>query len=75
MGYYVGLEASLKTTQVCMVDEDRNVIWRGSSDSQTQMISERLDRLGLRLTLVGLETGSLTPWLYHGLKQASLPVV
>lgn len=74
-GILCGLDVSLKTTQICVVDEDRKVIWRGSSDTQPQMISERLDRLGLTLTLVGLETGSLTPWLYHGLKQAGLPVV
>ena len=47
MGYYVGLDVSLKTTQICVVDKDRKVIWRGSSVTLPQMISERFDRLGL----------------------------
>lgn len=75
MRYYVGLDVSLKTTQICVVDEDQRIVWRGASDTQPAMIAERLERLGLPLDLVGLETGSLTPWLYHSLKQAGLPVV
>ncbi|MDZ5696218.1 hypothetical protein [Chelativorans sp. M5D2P16] len=44
-------------------------------DTQPRMIVERLERLGLPLTTVGLETGSLTPWLYYSLKQAGFAVV
>ncbi len=75
MRLYVGLDVSLKTTQICVVDEERRIVWRGSSDTQPGMIAERLERLGRSVTLVGLETGSLTPWLYHCLKAAGLPVV
>jgi len=75
MRYYVGLDVSLRTTQICVVDEERRIIWRGSSDTRPGMIIERLERLRLPIDLVGLETGSLTPWLYHSLKQAAFPVV
>lgn len=34
MGYYVGLDVSLKTPQICVVDAERRVLWRGSSDTQ-----------------------------------------
>jgi transposase len=75
MGYYVGLDVSLKTTQICVVDDERQIVWRGAIDTKPEMIAERLERLDLSFDLVGLETGSLTPWLYHSLKQAGLPVV
>lgn len=75
MGFYVGLDVSLKTTQICIVDGDRKIVWRGSCDTQPTMIAEMLERRDLAFDLVGLETGSLTPWLFHGLKSAGLPVV
>ena len=51
------------------------MIWRGVSDTQIAMIAEHLARWGEQIVLVGLETGSLTPWLYHGLSNLGLPMV
>jgi transposase len=39
------------------------------------MIARALDRWADALTLVGLEAGSLTPWLGRGLRSMGLPVV
>ena len=75
MKYYVGLDVSLKSTHICIMDQDRQVVWRGSADTQPSMIAERLKRWKDHLVKVGLETGSLTPWLYHSLKELGLPVV
>ena len=75
MGYYVGLDVSLKSTHICVLDGERRVIWRGVSDTQIAMIAEHLARWGEQIVLVGLETGSLTPWLYHGLSDLGLPMV
>lgn len=75
MDYYVGLDISLKSTHICIVDEDRQVKWRGISDTQPQMIAERLKRWKGHIAKVGLETGSMTPWLYHELKGLGFPVV
>lgn len=43
MRYYVGLDVSLKTTQICVVDDVRRIVWRGLIDTQPRMIVERLD--------------------------------
>src|ERR1700728_2372034 len=75
MGYYVGLDVSLKSTHICVLDGERRVVWRGVSDTQIAMIAEHLARWGEQIVLVGLETGSLTPWLYHGLSDLGLPMV
>ncbi|WEX91741.1 hypothetical protein PZN02_006054 (plasmid) [Sinorhizobium garamanticum] len=34
MEYYVGLDVSLKSTHICIMDHDRQVVWRGSADAQ-----------------------------------------
>lgn len=31
MGFYVGLDVSLKRTHICVVDESGGVIWRGAT--------------------------------------------
>jgi transposase len=73
--YYVGLDVSLKSTHICVMDRHRQVVWRGSADTQPSMIAERLKKWKGHLAKVGLETGSMTPWLYHELKGLGFPVV
>jgi len=75
MGYYVGLDVSLKATRICVVDEGGRPVWEGIADTQPEMIADRLTRFSGELILVGLETGSITPWLYRSLKGLGLPVV
>lgn len=75
MGYYVGLDVGLKTTHICVLRADRSVVWQGLVDTQVGMIADAVERWRCDLALVGLETGSLTPWLYHGLCAKGLPMV
>jgi transposase len=75
MGYYVGLDVSLKATRICVVDETGRAVWEGVADTHPEMIVDRLTRFSGELVLVGLETGSITPWLYRSLKGLGLPVV
>ena len=39
MGYYLGLDVSLKSTHICVLDGERRVVWRGVSDTQIAMIA------------------------------------
>ena len=73
MGYYVGLDVSLKSTHICVLDGGSSQ-WFGAAfpDTQIAMLAEHLARWGKQIVLVGLETGSLTPWLYHGLSDLGL---
>lgn len=75
MRYYVGLDVSLKRTAVCVVDEDCAVVWQGVADTHPEMIRSVLDRWVDRIALIGLETGSMAPWLARALKSIGLPVV
>jgi len=75
MKYYAGLDVSLKTTAVCIVDHDGTVIKEGIRSSDPQAIAAFLRDTGFSFERVGLEAGSLAPWLYHGLFAAGLPVL
>lgn len=74
MKYYAGLDVSLKSTAVCVVDHDGTVIKEEMVNSDPQAITTFLVDTGLTFERVGLEAGSLAPWLYHGLFATGLPV-
>ncbi|SUB02289.1 Uncharacterised protein [Pannonibacter phragmitetus] len=57
MEYYVGLDVSLKSTHICVMDQERQVVWRGSADTQRSMIAERLKRWQGDLAKLGFEAG------------------
>lgn len=75
MRYYVGLDVGHKSTHICVVDEDRSVVWRGVADTHPEAIADRLQAWKDSVELVGLETGSLTPWLYRCLRRLGFAVV
>lgn len=75
MGLYVGLDVSLKRTAVWILDEHGGLVWEGWADTHPEMIFRLLERWQGELASVGLETGSMTPWLARALKGFGLPVV
>ncbi len=75
MSMFAGLDVSLKSTVICVLDSSGRVRWRGSVSSDPGAIAGALARWRDHLTLVGLETGSLSPFLYHGLAGLGFRVV
>lgn len=74
MPHYVGLDVSLKTTAICIVDEQGRRLWRGVCATDPEAISVRVLGHADADAKVGVETGSMTPWLVHGLRGAGLDV-
>ena len=75
MSMFAGLDVSLKSTVICVTESKGRIAWRGSVASEPGAIAAALARWRGQLALVGLETGSLSPYLCRGLAALGLPVV
>lgn len=64
---FAGLDVSMNRTSVCVIDRSGVVIWRGACAVDPEALAATLHCAGVeRSTRVGLETGSLSPWLVQG---------
>jgi transposase len=75
MGQYVGLDVSQKLTALCVIDESGQRIWQGTCRSSPSMIAQTLHERVREAVRVGMETGPLAVWLYHGLRELGVPIV
>lgn len=73
--HYVGLDVSLDTTSVCVIDQAGAVIWRGKCSTEPEAIAKIVNIQAPALVRVGLETGQLSNWLTLGLRRLGLPVI
>lgn len=74
MTQYVGLDVSLKTTALCVVDHDGKTLAEGKVPSESEALAEWLGRHAPEACRIGMETGPLSVWLWNGLKERGLPV-
>lgn len=75
MTYYAGLDVSLRSTHICIIDDDGELLAEGKTDSEVADIIAFLDELDIEITEVGLEAGTLTQYLTYGLQFAGYEVV
>lgn len=74
MTYYAGLDVSLEQTSVCVVDAAGAVVLERRVATEPEAIAGALARLPECPARVLLETGGLTPWLWHELSARGLVV-
>jgi transposase len=67
MRNYVGLDVSLKTTSVCILDEKGKRLHEEEVDSTPEAIETFLRKTGLEIEQIGLESGNITHYLKKGL--------
>jgi transposase len=75
MEQYVALDVSLKEISVCVIDGEGAVTFEGKVAAEPAVLIKLIRTKAPQLVRVGLETGATSPWLYHMLKAANLPVV
>jgi transposase len=73
--HYVGLDVSLQTTSICVIDDKGTAVWRGKCASTPESITEAVHTYAPAAVRVGLETGQLSNWLTLNLRRRGLPVV
>lgn len=75
MSVFVGLDLSLNSTSVCIVDAAGGVVWQGKVRSEPcDLISALLPHLD-DIELVGLEACPLSEWLHGALSDSGFPAV
>jgi transposase len=75
MTQFIGLDVSQRMTAICIVDTNGRRIWRGQCASAPEEISVALRRYASADAKLGIETGAMTPWLVHELRDLGFDVV
>jgi transposase len=74
MQFFVGIDVSLGSSSVCVIDERGVIIKEGQCASEPEAIARFIRHKGGRIEHVGLETGSLSQWLHAGLAREGFRV-
>ncbi len=75
MDKYVGLDVSLKETSICVVDGSGEIVCETSVGTTPETIAKFIKKRSPSAVRVGLESGLLSTWLWHGLRALDVPVV
>ncbi|CAH1666078.1 conserved hypothetical protein [Hyphomicrobiales bacterium] len=75
MEQYVGLDVSQDSTHICVVDRDGKTMWQGQTETTPEAIGAAIRKASPGVLKIGLETGQLAAWLWHGLCEMGLPAI
>jgi transposase len=75
MTHFVGLDVSQKMTAICAVGNAGRRLWRGQCPTVPEQITVLVRRHAGDEARIGIETGAMTPWLVHELRNLGLEVV
>ena len=75
MNHYVGLDVSQEETHICVVDQNGKQLWQGKCASTPDAIGELVKQKAPSIKSVGLETGNLSTYIWHGLNDMGIPVI
>jgi transposase len=74
MKHYAGIDVSLNSCSVCVVDASGKIVREGKVASEPVALINWFNSLGVSLERIGLEAGPLSQWLYGALQESGLPV-
>src|SRR5215475_6848114 len=75
MGYFAGLDVSVKETSVCIVDDAGKIVREVRVASEPEAVLQVLTNTLYRFKRIGLEAGPLSQWFFSALAEAGLPVI
>ena len=73
MTLYAGLDVGEKATDLCVVDGEGVILWRGACATDPETLAFTLKKHAPGLTRAVLETGALSAFLYKGLTLRGVP--
>src|SRR6516162_340567 len=74
MEHYAGIDVSLESVSVCVVDGSGRMVREAKVASEPEVLIEWFGGLGIVVARIGLEAGPLSQWLYAGMRDVGLPV-
>jgi hypothetical protein len=74
MEYYAGIDVSLESASLCVVNATGRIVREAKVASEPEILIGWFRDLGLAVTRIGLEAGPLSQWLYAGMRDAGLAV-
>lgn len=74
MEHYAGIDVSLESASVCVVDASGRIVSEAKVASEPDVLIRWFGNLGVEVSRIGLEAGPLSQWLYAGMREAALPV-
>ena len=74
MEHYAGIDVSLESASVCVVDATGRIVREAKVASEPDVLIAWFRGLEFRVTRIGLEAGPLSQWLYAGMRDAGLAV-
>jgi transposase len=74
MYHYAGIDVSLESSAVCVVDGAGNIVREAKVASEPETLIAWFRLLGLKVERIGLEAGPLSQWLYAALREAGFAV-
>ena len=75
MTYYTGIDVSLRSVSICVVDETGAIKLEAKVAAEVDVIAATLRRFSDEIRQVGFEAGTLTQYLTYGLREAGFEVV
>ena len=74
MEHYAGIDVSLDSSSVCVVDASGRIVREAKIASEPAALIAWFREIGLAMARIGLEAGPLSQWLYAAMREAGLAV-
>src|SRR2546429_2346075 len=74
MNHYAGIDVSLESSTICVVDGAGKILREAKVASEPEALIAWFRLLGIPLDRIGLEAGPLSQWLYAAMRSAGLAV-
>src|SRR5689334_22006777 len=75
MTYFTGIDVSLRSVSICVVDDHGEVCREAKVDAHVDVIVDWLRAFSPQLKSVGFEAGALSQYLTYGLQAAGFEVI
>lgn len=75
MEYYIGLDVSMKTTSICILDAQGKITFEDVVETDPATIAKAIEGTNLPIETIALESGSISHWLVQKLRSFELPVI